>query len=90
MITSRLFPYFKILCIPFRDGSGPFLFPPLQDSPGFLPFRAFPSPLSFAPPHPHPSQVPPAAQVGGGANLHFGPLDRKPGEDFGRPSAGWL
>ena len=24
-------------------------FPPLQDSPGFLPFRAFPSPLSFRP-----------------------------------------
>ena len=35
-------PIFKILCIPFRDGSGPFLFTPLQDSPGFLPFRSFP------------------------------------------------
>ena len=39
--------------------------------------------------HPHPSKVPPGALVGGGgANLHT--LDRTPGEDIVRPSAGRL
>ena len=37
--------------------------------------------------HPHPSQVPPAAQVGG-ANLHMGRW--KPGEGIGQKSAGGL
>ena len=44
-----------------------------------------PSPLN-----PHPSQVPPAAQVGGGCKPAYGTLDRKPGEDIGRASAGGL
>ena len=44
-----------------------------------------PSPL-----HPHPSQVPPAAHFGGGCKPAYGPLDRKPGENIGRPSAGGL
>ena len=30
-------PIFKILCIPFRDGSGPFLFPPSKIHPGSCP-----------------------------------------------------
>ena len=47
--------------------------------------------VSFAPPPtPNPITTSRTGRGGGGANLHFGPLDRKPGEDFGRPSAGWL
>ena len=42
--------------------------------------RGAPSP---SPLHPHPSQVPPAAQVRGGANLHMGRWVRKPEEDIG-------
>ena len=30
-------PMFKFLCIPFRDGSGPFLFPPSKSHPGSCP-----------------------------------------------------
>ena len=40
------------------------------------------------PPTPNPSTT---SRIGrGGVQTCIGPLDRKPGEDFGRPSAGWL
>ena len=49
MSTSRLCPYFydSMYSLPGWFWYLPFF--PLQESPGFLPFRAFPSPLSFRP-----------------------------------------
>ena len=45
--------------------------------------------VSFAPP-PTPKPSTTSRTGRGGVQTCIGPLDRKPGEDFGRPSVGWL
>ena len=46
--------------------------------------------VSFAPPTHTQANYHQPHRSGGGVQTCIGPLDRKPGEDFGRPSAGWL
>ena len=58
---------------------------PADSSRDSRPSQGAPSP---SPLRPHPSQVPPAAQVGGRCTPAYEPLDRKTREDIGRPSAG--